>query len=134
MIRPDRVALLADVQIDIAAPPSAWRHNDGRPLAETEQQLVLGATIGEMRAAINYGELAIARYREHAAAIERAELLAAPYVAVLGPEAGVAEVLAAMPPGPERDEFARLAETIAFADLEDPSKDHPDDGTSGNGR
>ncbi|MBT2420576.1 hypothetical protein J7F01_40340 [Streptomyces sp. ISL-22] len=126
MIRADRVTLLADVHMDFTADPSTWTRNDGRPLTKDEIDQVLNATIEEACAVLRYAQLVIERHEQQAADIQRAQLLAAPYVARLGRDASLDEILAAMPPGAEREELTQLAERITFTSLDGKPQDTAD--------
>lgn len=55
-IRPDYVALLADMVLDIEAPPDSWRHCDGLPLTEAEIDMVMDTTVAEMCAVLRYAQ------------------------------------------------------------------------------
>lgn len=108
-IRPDVVSLLSDLDFDPAEPPGRQRHLDGRPVTHDEIHLLLTATMGELRASLEYDRLALEYEAQQLTKGRRFHELLVKYAS--DPDERIRVTIDCMPPA-DRQEAQQLLDEI----------------------
>lgn len=111
-IRPDVVALLADLNPDPDTQIRLWTHRDGHNLTPDEADLAATATRAEFQAARDYWQHAADHNREQADTHQRILDLTAPYFATLPETTTMGQIRDHLTPD-DRAEFDRLTDLVA---------------------
>lgn len=111
-IRLDVVTLLCDADFRRRPDTGRWSHLDGRPFTKAEQTLAFSATREEFEIAAAQIKREGDYQREYEDAVEALPKLLMPYLAQLGHDGPVADVLPLMT-AEDRAEFERLRDILA---------------------